>query len=225
MTVAASCAPAPTPVATSNTPAAAPPPYSRTGAAPRASGGALTRINGDILTLTTSQGSVTVRISADNITIQNLTAGTLSDLHEGQYLNVMGTQDAGGIIMATSIMIRPQGQGSAKAPPEGSTPWNHSSPRSGSPRTGGPQRGATGTITRIDGNALALTTPQGTAAVITISDNTTIQNFTAGVVADLHEGQILNVMGPRDANGNITVTSIIIQPQGQGAPLVPSPGL
>ena len=48
------------------------------------------------------------------------------------------------------------------------------------------------------------------------SDNTTIQNIMTGTLSDLHEGQSLTVMGPQDANGNVTATSIIIQPQGQG---------
>ena len=52
----------------------------------------------------------------------------------------------------------------------------------------------------------------------------TIHLPTAGTPADLHEGQFLNVMGPQDASGNVTATSIIIQPPGQGAPQAPPPG-
>jgi hypothetical protein len=142
----------------------------------------------------------------------------------------MGPQDAGGTITATSIMVRPQGQGTPSTFYDGATRSDNTSlrggpPRSGSPRTGGAQRGYGGTLTRIDGNTLTLTTSQGTAAVLIVSDNTTIQNFTARVLADLREGQILSVMGPQDANGNITATSIIIQPQGQGAPPVTPSGL
>ena len=92
------------------------------------------------------------------------------------------------------------------------------------PRTGGARRGASGTLTRIDGYTLTLTNSQGTATPVIVADNTTIQNFTAGNPADLHEGQILNVMGPQDAAGNVTATSIIIQPPGQGAPPAPPPG-
>ena len=89
--------------------------------------GTLTKINGNILTLTTAQGPVTV-ISSDNTTIQNVTTGTLSDLHAGGYLIAIGSQDANGNITATSIMIRSQGQGAPPTPPDGATPANPSVP-------------------------------------------------------------------------------------------------
>ncbi len=219
----ASCAPAATPAATSNTTIATPPTSPRTGGARRGASGTLTNINGNTLTLTASQGSVTVNIIADNTTIQNVTAGTQADLHEGQYLVAMGSPDAGGTVTAASIMIRPQFQGAPSTFYDGATRPDNASPRGGSPRSGGGRRGASGTLTKVDGNTLTLTNSQGTATLLIIADNTTIQNFTAGTLTDLHEGQYLSVMGPQDADGN--VTSIIIQPQGQVAPPPPPPGL
>ena len=224
LTVAASCAPAATLTpATSNPGTSASPTSPRTGGR-RGTSGTLTRVDGNILTLTTSQGSVTVKIIADNTTIQNVTIGTPADLHEGQYLVAMGSPDAGGTITAASIMIRPQFQGVPPTFYDGATRSDNASPRSGPPRTGGSRRGASGTLSKIDGNTLTLTNSQGTATLLIIADNTTIQNFTAGTPADLHEGQILNVMGPQDAGGNVAATSIIIQPPGQGVPPAPPPG-
>jgi len=220
LTVVASCAPAAisTPAGTANATTYTTPTSPRTGGR-RGASGTLSSINGDILTLTTSQGSVMVRIISDNTTIQNVTAGTLADLHQGQSLMVMGSQDASGTISATSIMIRPQFQSAPPNPYDGSTRWNPSSSRND-----GARRGAGGTLSKIDGNTLTLTTSQGTVTVLVSSDNINIQNFTAGTLTDLHEGQFLNVMGPQDAAGNVTATSIIIQPQGQGAPPAPPPG-
>ncbi len=219
----ASCAPAATPAATSNTTIATPPTAPRTGGARRGASGTLTRIDGYTLTLTNSQGTATMLIIADNTTIQNVTTGTLADLHEGLYLSVMGPQDADGNVTASSIMIRSQVQGAPPTFYDGATRPDNTSPRGGSPRSGGGRRGASGTLTRIDGYTLTLTNSQGTATMLIIADNTTIQNFTAGTLTDLHEGQYLSVMGPQDADGN--VTSIIIQPQGQVAPPPPPPGL
>ena len=221
LTVAAACAPAATTTpATTTNPVPATPPTSPRNGGRRGASGTLTKINGDILTLTTSQGSVTVKIISDNTTVQNVTADTLADLHEGQYLIATGSQDANGNVTATSIMIRPQGQGAPPIPFGGATRTNPTA----SPRSSGGRRGAGGTLTKIDGNTLTLTTSQGTVTLLFIADNTTIQNFTTGTLADLHEGQSLNVMGPQDAAGNVTATSIIIQPQGQGAPPAPPPG-
>ncbi|MCX5997707.1 MAG: DUF5666 domain-containing protein [Chloroflexi bacterium] len=215
LTVAAACVPA-----TAPNPAPATPPTSPRNGGRRGASGTLTKINGDILTLTTSQGSVTVKTIADNTTIQNVTAGTLADLHEGQYVIATGSQDANGNVTATSIMIRPQGQGVPPVPPDRAPRANPTT----SPRSGGGWRGAGGTLTKIDGNTLTLTTSQGTVTLLFIADNTTIQNFTTGTLADLHEGQSLNVMGPQDAAGNVTATSIIIQPQGHVALPAPPPG-
>ena len=220
----ASCAPASTSTPATPNPAPGTSPTSPRTGGRRGTSGTLSKIDGNALTRTTSQGSVTVNIVADNTTIQNVTAGIPADLHEGQYIIAMGSTDAGGTVTAASIMIRPQVQGAPPTFYDGATRSDNMSPRGGSPRSGGGRRGASGTLTKIDGNRLTLTNSQGTATMLIIADNTTIQNFTAGNPADLHEGQILNVMGPQDAGGNVTATSIIIQPPGQGAPPAPPPG-
>ncbi len=221
--VVASCAPVATPApATTPTPNLAPTPAPNpTPATPptatrrQRTNGTLTNINGNSLTLTTAQGPMTV-ITADNTTIQKVTTGTLSDLHAGEYLLAIGPQDANGNISATSIMIR--SQGAPPTLPPGATPTNPSSPRTGA------RRGASGTITNINGNILTLTTAQGPKTVNISSDNITIQNIMAGTLSDLHEGQSLSVTGPQDTNGNITATSIMIRPQVQGAPPTPHSG-
>jgi hypothetical protein len=206
LTVVISCAPATTPNSnpTSATPA--------TSTRHQRTNGTLTKINGNILTLTTAQGQTTV-ITSDNTTVQNVTTGTLSDLHAGGYLFAIGPQDANGNISATSIMIRPQG-----APP---TPPNGAPSANPRPPSTGARHGASGTIAQINGNILTLTTAQGPVTVNIISDNTTIQNITTGTLSDLHEGQSLSVRGQQDTNGNVIATSIMIRPQVQGTPPTP----
>ena len=54
-----------------------------------------------------------------------------------------------------------------------------------------------------------------------VGSDTTVQETTVGTLSDLQEGESLTVIGTLDANGNITATSIIIQPQGQGTPPTP----
>ena len=223
--VAASCAPAVTPTPT-QTPTPAPTP-SITPASPstpapiptlppgsmqrQRTNGTITNINGDKLTLTTAQGKVTVKINSDNLTVQNIGTGSLADLHEGGYLIAVGPQDANGNIAATSIIIRPQPQGATPTPPEASSPANPRSPRTGA------RRGVSGTITKVNGRSLTVTTDQGTVTV-NVGSDATIQNSTAGTVSDLAEGQSLIVLGPQDADGNVTATIIIILPPGQSAP-------
>jgi hypothetical protein len=74
-----------------------------------------------------------------------------------------------------------------------------------------------GTLAKIDGNILTLTTSQGPATV-NVSPDTSIQETVTGAVSDLEEGQSLSVIGSSDSNGNVTATSIRIQPAGQTLP-------
>jgi hypothetical protein len=165
---------------------------------------------------------VTVNVSS-NTTIQKTTTGTLSDLHEGDSLTVIGTQDTSGNITATSIIIRPEGQGTPQmpfapvVPNPGGTPTTPSSGTNPGFTGGGARHSTNGTLTKIDGNILTLTTAQGSVTV-NVGSDTTIQKTTAGTLSDLHEGDSLTVIGNQDASGNITATSIIIRPEGQGAP-------
>ena len=229
--VVASCVPAatPTPIPTPTpapepNPAPATPPTSMptptlplTSTQRQRTNGTLTKININTLTLTTAQGPVTVKISSDNTTIQNITTGTLSDLHPGGYLIAVGPQDVNGNITATSIIIRSQVQGAPPTPPEGASPANPRSPRTGA------RRGASGTLIKINGKTLTVTTAQGTMAV-SVGSDTTIQKIEAGTLSDFHEGQSLIVLGSKDADGIVTATAIIILPQGQGAPPTPPSG-
>ncbi len=230
--MAASCAPAATPASTP-TPTPAPAPYTAPATPPtptptvtlppastqhQRTNGTITRVSGDTLTLSTTQGPVTVKISSDNLTIQILGTGSIADLHTGQSLIAVGPQDSSGNIAATSIIIRPQTQGAPPTSPDASSPAN---PRS-SPRTGA-RRGVSGTLTKINGRSLTVTSDQGTVTVNVASD-ATIQESTAGTISDLAQGQSLIVIGSQDAGGNVTAAIIIIMPQGQTAPPTPSSG-
>jgi hypothetical protein len=210
----ASCGAAASPSPTPNT--TAPPTSSSTpnqyrGRGPGASG-TLTKINGNILILTTAQGTVTVNIGS-NTTIQKTTTGALSDLQEGESLLVTGNPDASGNISATSIQVQPQGW----SPPSPSPGGNRGPSNQNINRNPRQRQGVIGTISKIEGNILTLTTSQGTATV-SVGSDTTIQETVTGTTSDLEEGQFLLVIGSRDADGNVTATSIRIQPPGQNAP-------
>lgn len=190
--------------------------------------GTVSKISGNSLTLTTTEGQVSVNIGSDTI-IQKTMAGTVSDLIEGRFLSVQGSKDADGAITATSIVIRSENQGMPTAPPTGglSNPAPFTPPMSGNNtggtppmadnRTlpgslgGGPGNGTNGSIAKVDGNTLTLTSTGGQVTV-NIGSDTVIQKTVAGTISDLIEGQSLRVIGSRDANGDITAASIIIQP-------------
>ncbi len=118
-TVMAACAPAsspaPSPAETPAVPKASVTPIRTPG---QGASGTLTKIDDSTLTLTTRQGQVAVNVSA-NTAIQKTVTATLADLQEGQFLTVIGGRDANGIIVASSITIRPQPQRASSNPPAG----------------------------------------------------------------------------------------------------------
>jgi len=72
--------------------------------------GTISSVNGNSFTVTTSQAQVTVNVGT-NTTILKTVSGAISDLSVGDSLTVGGTTDSSGNIDATSISIRPPGQG------------------------------------------------------------------------------------------------------------------
>jgi len=72
--------------------------------------GTIIAVNGNNLTVTTSQAQVTVIIGTNTV-IQKTISGTLADLSVGDSVSAVGTTDSSDNIDASSISIRLQGQG------------------------------------------------------------------------------------------------------------------
>jgi hypothetical protein len=74
--------------------------------------------------------------------------------------------------------------------------------------------GLTGTIERVEGNAVTVNTPQGPLQV-TIGADTTIQMFTVGAQEDLLAGVRVTVTGQRGEDSTVQATRILIVPEGE----------
>jgi hypothetical protein len=75
-----------------------------------------------------------------------------------------------------------------------------------------------GTLNKIDGNTLTLTTGEGPVTVKLSSDSIPVQKISTGVLWDLlKEGIPIVAVGPQDASGNIAATSIFVLPRTQGS--------
>ena len=198
-----------------------------TGAAARPgviTNGTLSKINGNTLTLDSQQSQSTVVNISSTTIIQKTVTGTLADLQTGQSITVTGTADASGNIAATAIAIRPQDQNARNTPPAGGgtnqTGTGSAGTRTGSTATGGARTGGgstfggtPGTITKIDGNTLTMTSGQtGQAITVTVSSNTTYQKTVTGAASDLQVGQSLMAIGTSDAaTGVIAANTITIR--------------
>jgi hypothetical protein len=177
--------------------------------------GSIASVDGNIVTVTTTQGAVTVNINSNTV-IDKTVAGTLSDLNQGQFVTVGGAADSTGSISATEIMIQ-QGQ-----PPVVTSPRSGGSTTrpSGSFPGGGIGNGrqmTIGTISGINGSSFTVKTAQSQITVNTSGD-TTIQKTVSGTIADLQTGVFISVTGPTDSSGNVTANSISIRMTGQGFP-------
>lgn len=76
----------------------------------------------------------------------------------------------------------------------------------------GPDGGRTfGQITRIEGDTITLSTPQGQNEIkVTLTDSTQIQKTVVGDAGDLKTGDTIVVAGERDSEGNVTAQTVQI---------------
>ena len=168
--------------------------------------GAVATVNGDTLTLTTSQGAVTINITSSTA-IEKTVTGTSANLGQGDFVTVSGTADNTGNIDATSITVRASGQ---TFPSTGSTFGNGGGfavPNSGISGVG--TGIIVGTIGTIKGNSFTVTTTQGQVTV-NIGPNTVIETTESGSISDLQKGASLTVVGTTTSNGSINATSVTI---------------
>ena len=85
---------------------------------------------------------------------------------------------------------------------------------------GGQGAGGTtvGTVSKVDGNVVTLTTAQGTTVNVQLSPDTTIEKTVTGSAADLKDGVSVTVSGQRGADGAVTASSITVLPAGTQFP-------
>lgn len=90
---------------------------------------------------------------------------------------------------------------------------NHAAGGAGDSFSGGAgaanARGAVGTIQKIDGNTITITTSQGLTETVTIANNTPILKTVDGSKSDLQVGGHITVIGQRSGN-NVAATAIQI---------------
>lgn len=208
--------------------------------------GTITNIQGNFLTLTIGQGTVTVLISSDT-TVQETVEGTASDLQTGEFLIIIGNPDDNNNIIATSISIQPNDQSSINNQPNNSmlnpNPNRSTFPSDNITRSGGFAPGLSDNFTNnrsfipgpsdnsssvrsfnrntngdiVSINGDTLTLSNAQGTVtVILNSETVIQKTTIGTTMDLKTGQSLNVSGNKDANGTIVADSIVVQNQRPG---------
>lgn len=90
--------------------------------------------------------------------------------------------------------------------------------RTPQPGQGGAERltagGILGTIEAVEGDALVITTQEGTIRV-QITDTTLVEKYTTVAIGDLESGERVAVSGTRNEDGSYTARSIQVLPAGE----------
>ena len=206
MVVMAACSSASSTTTASSVTTATPTATTTSSSAQRQSySGTVAAVNGDTLTLTTSQGTVTINISSST-TIEKTVNGTNANLGQGDFVTINGTTDSNGNLDATLITVRAQGSSFPSIGTSGNG-GGFTIPNSGSSGTG---TGITiGTISTINGNSFTVTTTQS-SVIVNIGPDTVIETTENGSSSDLQTGASLTVAGTTSSNGSISATSITI---------------
>ena len=206
MVVMAACSSASSTTTASSVTTATPTATTSSSSAQRQSySGTVAVVNGDTLTLTTSQGTVTINISSST-TIEKTVNGTNANLGQGDFVTINGTTDSNGNLDATLITVRAQGHlfinwdlletGEALQFPIVVPP--------------GTGTGITiGTISTINGNSFTVTTTQS-SVIVNMGPDTVMKTTENGSSSDLQTGASLTVAGTTSSNGSISATSITI---------------
>lgn len=75
------------------------------------------------------------------------------------------------------------------------------------------KRGTMGTVEKIEGNVVTITTMQGATIRVLISDSTAIQKMAEGELADISPGASVTVSGEQQEDGSIKATSVFMTPE------------
>lgn len=205
--------------------------------------GTLQGINGDTLTVQTSQGVQQVQVAA-NAPVQITATGTVADLTRGTRVTVGYQRALDGTITALSITELPTstnpttsgGSSSGGAPGGGGffrrggggfAPGGGGGGffRRGGDANGGAAGGGTGsgssgagapligTIGSVSGNVVALETQQGELKLST-NNQTVIRHTSDGTVADLKTGMSVIAIGAKDSNNVVQARDVRVVPAG-----------
>ncbi len=203
--------------ATAATSAATPTPAARGGFGGGTSG-QLVQLNGMTLTLSTTNGDVTVTY-ASTTPITQASTGVSADIVAGTCVTVVGTKDSTGAVTATSVRLTQAvngacasgngvgtGGGSFRARPNGS-------PRpSGAPTLNPNAAIVSGLVTTVTGTSVTVKQTSGTSTTVTVPTTVTVNESQAATASDLAVDDCLLARGPKNTAGIVAATALTIEP-------------
>lgn len=193
-------------------------PTAGTGARGAFGGGAsgqLVQINGTTLTLSTTNGDVSVTYTSTT-PITQATTGVTADIVSGSCVVITGTKDAGGAVTATSVRLAQAVNGAcatgngfrggAAALPSGAgRPSNAPTPNPNAAIV-------SGMVTNVVGTAVTVKASSGTTTTVMVPTTVAVNESQTASGSDLVVDDCLLARGTKGSSGAITATALTIEP-------------
>ena len=179
--------------------------------------GQLVKINGQTLTLSTSNGDVSV-VYTSGTTITQTVTGSAADITSGQCVVITGTKDSSGAVTASAVRLsQPVNGACSQGPgggPGGVRPSGGAFP-SGAPRPSLNPNAAfvSGLVTAVNGVSITVTNPTtSTTTAVTVPTTVTVSQSSAATATDLTIDICVTARGQKDTQGVVNATSLNITP-------------
>ena len=210
----AGCGSAATAASSSGTPSAA----GRGAFAGGGASGQLVQVSGQTLTLSTTNGDVTVTYTSTTPITQTST-GVSADIVTGTCVAVVGTKDSTGAVTATSVRLTQPvngactsgngirgGGGGFGARPSGA-------PRPSGVPTPNPNIAiVTGLVTAVNGTSVTVRPTTGAITTVTVPTTVALNESQAATASDLAVDDCLLARGAKNLAGVIAATALTIEP-------------
>jgi DUF4097 and DUF4098 domain-containing protein YvlB len=177
--------------------------------------GQLVQINGTTLTLSTTNGDVTVTY-ASTTPVTQATTGVTADIVSGTCVVVIGTKDAAGAVTASSVRLSQAVNGACAAgngfgggfqgrPSGAARPSNAPTPNPNAATV-------SGLVTSVVGTSVTVKATSGTITTLTIPTTIPVNETQAASASDLAVDDCLLARGPKSTSGAIAATALTIEP-------------
>jgi RNase P/RNase MRP subunit p29 len=154
--------------------------------------GQVASVEGSTIDVTTPRGTASILTTSSTTFVIDGASGSLSAITAGMFVHADGAKATDGTFTATRVVA------GSKAP------------QGGQPPRGGPKgAGVDGKVASVNGSSITVTTPKGTASIITTSSTTFKVNGASGSLSDITAGMFVHAEGAKATDGTFTATSVV----------------
>jgi hypothetical protein len=203
----------------SNGPAGAATP-SASGRAGAGTAGQLVKVSGTSLTLSTTNGDVSVAYTSATA-ITTTSTSSPGDIVPGTCVAIVGQKDSTGAVTASTVRLSRPVNGSCAVGRQAGLGGPNGSPRafpsggarpSGAPALKPNTAVVSGMVTAVTGTTVTVRTTAGAASSATVPTTLSVTESSPATAADLTLDSCVRAIGRKDAQGVVQATALTIQP-------------